>query len=122
MIEVQSVKKTINGKEILHDISFKINSAEIIAYVGPNGAGKTTTFNILSTLIKPSSVSVLINGLDIIQESKEIRKIIGYVFEDTGLYPGLTVSKNLDFIARLYKIPNPLKKRKIRDFIESQRV
>ena len=113
MIEVLNVNKKINGKEILHDISFNIKSGEVVSYIGPNGAGKTITIYIISTLLKPSSGKVFLNGYNIENNSKDIRKIIGCAFDDFGLYPGLSVYKNLDFISSLYGIVKEERNKKI---------
>ncbi|MHA2104717.1 MAG: ABC transporter ATP-binding protein [Candidatus Hodarchaeales archaeon] len=118
MIEVENLNKNFNGKKILDDISFSVNTGEIVAYLGPNGAGKTTTINILSTLLKPSSGFVSLNGYNIKKDSKKIREIIGYVFEDFGLYPSLTVLNNLNFIGKLYKLTDGQRKKKIKYLID----
>ena len=118
MIEVKNLYKTINGKKILQNINFSINSGEITGYIGPNGAGKTTTINILTTLLEPTSGTVTINNYDLLNDAKQIRQKIGYVFEDFGLYPNLSVTENLNFIGKLYKIPKEKRKRKIDDLIE----
>ncbi|MFW9929025.1 MAG: ABC transporter ATP-binding protein [Candidatus Thorarchaeota archaeon] len=118
MIEVENVCKSINGKKILCDISFSIKSGEIVTYLGQNGAGKTTTINILTTLLKPDSGKITINGYEIEKSSKKIRNIIGYVFEDFGLYPTLNLVDNLNFIGKLYNISDIERKRKIAELID----
>ena len=118
MLEVKNLCKSFNGKKILHDINFSVNSGEIVAYIGPNGAGKTTTINILATLLKPTSGMVSFNGYNVVKDSKKIRQVIGYVFEDFGLYPSLSVINNLDFIGKLYKLSEGERRRKIKEMIE----
>ncbi|OLS24175.1 MAG: putative ABC transporter ATP-binding protein YbhF [Candidatus Heimdallarchaeota archaeon LC_3] len=118
MLEVKNLCKSFNGKKILHDINFSVNSGEIVAYTGPNGAGKTTTINILTTLLKPTSGMVFLNGYNVVKDSKKIRQVIGYVFEDFGLYPSLSVINNLDFIGKLYKLSEGERRRKIKEIIE----
>ena len=118
MIEVQCLNKTINGYKILHNIDFTVNSSEIIGYLGPNGAGKTTTINILATLLKPTSGSVFLNGYNVIHDAKKIRRFIGCVFDDFGLYPSLTVSKNLHFIGKLYNLSQQQRDKAIKQSIE----
>ena len=117
MIEVYNLVKKYNEKEILHDISFTIKSGEVVSYLGPNGAGKTTTLYIVSTLVKPTSGSIFLNGYNLEIDSKDIRKIIGCVFDDFGLYPGLTVNKNLNFIGSLYAITKEERKRRISNLL-----
>ena len=118
MIEVQNLNKTMNSYKILQNINFTVNSSEIIAYLGPNGAGKTTTLNILTTLLKPTSGLVFLDGYNVIEDAKKIRSFIGYVFDDFGLYPGLSVLKNLNFIAKLYGLSQFQRKESVNQLIE----
>ena len=104
MIEVKNLIKEFNGVTALDGISLQVNEGEVFAYLGPNGAGKTTTVNILATLLKPTTGKAAVAGYDVIKDDMEIRRLIGYLPEDSGLYPNLTLYENLDFAAGLYKI------------------
>lgn len=118
LIEVEKISKSFNGKKILNEISFSVKSGEIVAYLGQNGAGKTTTINVLATLLKTDKGKIRINGFDINKDSKIIRSIIGYVFEDFGLYPSLNVLDNLNFIGKLYELSPRKRKERINVLIE----
>ena len=118
MIEVNNLTKKFNEATTLNGVSFQVNEGEVFAYLGPNGAGKTTTVNILATLLTPTSGKVVVDGYDITKDGMEIRRLIGYLPEDFGLYPSLTVYENLDFAAGLYRISKSERKERIRELLE----
>lgn len=118
MIEVENLTKKFNGVTALNGVSFRVNEGEAFAYLGPNGAGKTTTVNILVTLLTPTSGKAVVAGYDVTKGGMEIRRLIGYLPEDFGLYPSLTVYENLDFAAGLYRINKNERKDRIRELLE----
>ena len=118
MIEVENLTKKFNGVIALNGVSFRVNEGEVFAYLGPNGAGKTTTVNILATLLTPTSGKAVVAGYDVTKDGMEIRRLIGYLPEDFGLYPSLTVYENLDFAAGLYRINKNERKDRIRGLLE----
>ncbi|MFX0095993.1 MAG: ABC transporter ATP-binding protein [Candidatus Hodarchaeota archaeon] len=118
MIEVKNLTKKFNGSTVLHDISFHVGEGEVLAYLGPNGAGKTTTVNILATLLTPTSGKVMVAGYNVTKEGIKIRHLIGYVPEDFGLYPHLTIYANLDFAGGLYRVNKKERKGKIEELLE----
>jgi len=118
VIEVKNLTKKFNGISAVNDISFQVEEGEVFAYLGPNGAGKTTTVNILSTLLAPTSGIAKVAGYNVTKEGIKIRRLIGYVPEDFGLYPSLTISQNLDFFAGLYKISKNERKVRIEELLE----
>lgn len=118
MIEVKDLTKEFNGVTALNGVSFQVNEGEVFAYLGPNGAGKTTTVNILATLLTPTSGKATVAGYDVTKNGMEVRRLIGYLPEDFGLYPSLTVYENLDFTAGLYRINENERKDRIRELLE----
>lgn len=118
MIEVNNLTKNFNEATALNGVSFQVNEGEVFAYLGPNGAGKTTTVNILATLLTPTSGKATVAGYDVTKDGMEIRRLIGYLPEDFGLYPSLTVYENLDFAAGLYRISKSERKERIRELLE----
>lgn len=118
MIEVKNLIKEFNGVTALDGISLRVNEGEVFAYLGPNGAGKTTTINILATLLKPTTGKATVAGYDVTKDDMEIRRLIGYLPEDLGLYPSLTVYENLNFAAGLYRISKNDRKDKIGELLE----
>ena len=118
MIEVQGLTKTFGSETAVDHISFEVHPGDILGFLGPNGAGKTTTMRILTCYLPPTSGTVRIDGLDVLEDSLEIRKRIGYLPETTPLYPDMTVVDYLDFIADMRRIPSPLKTRRIAEMVE----
>jgi ABC-2 type transport system ATP-binding protein len=90
MITVSGVTKTFGALVAIQDICFKVSRGEIFAFLGPNGAGKTTTISILTSLLKPTSGRVEIDGLDAVKNAKETRKRFGIVFQSETLVRELT--------------------------------
>jgi ABC-2 type transport system ATP-binding protein len=89
------------------DVSFEVPRGEIFAFLGPNGAGKTTTIRMLTTLLKPTSGVVLLDGLDIARQPHEARRRFGIVFQDPSLDLELTARENMTIHAVLYAVPRP---------------
>jgi len=106
MIEVQHVTKQYGSFNALDDISFSINTGEIVAFLGPNGAGKTTTMRILTGFMPPTSGTVRVDGFDCLQAPEEIKKRIGYLPETPPLYLELTVQEYLTFVGRIKLLPS----------------
>lgn len=99
------------------NISFKCEPGRVYSLLGPNGAGKTTTLRMLSTIFKPTSGSIKINGIDAVQNPQEARRKIGFLTGSTGLYARLTPDEVIDYFAALYSVPkNLLEERKERLF------
>lgn len=101
-IQVEHVSKVFGRQAALNDISFTVNSGEIVGFIGPNGAGKSTTMKIICSLMAPSAGEVLINGINVSQQSVEIRKKLGYLPENNPLYGEMYVKEYLRYVAGLY--------------------
>lgn len=106
MIHVSHLTKNYPNHRAIDDLTFDIRKGEIVGLLGPNGAGKTTTMRILTTYLPPTSGEVQIGGYDIFDHSLEIRRIIGYLPETVALYPEMTVTEYLLFMANLRRIKN----------------
>src|ERR1051325_11827456 len=96
MIKVESLGRKFGEVSAVDDVSFNVNAGEIFAFLGPNGAGKTTTIKMLTTLLKPTSGKIKIDGLDPATQSNEARKRFGIVFQDPSLDQELTAFENMD--------------------------
>jgi ABC-2 type transport system ATP-binding protein len=105
MIDVTDLTKAYGPVQALKDVSFHVDAGEIIGLLGPNGAGKTTVMKILTGYLQPSSGSAMVDGLDVITQSLEVQKRIGYLAETAPLYPELSVQAYLRMIADLRQIP-----------------
>lgn len=118
IIEVTNLVKKFNGFTAVNKISFSVNKAEIFAFLGPNGAGKTTTIKVLTTLLRETSGSVLVNGHDVNKEKDNVRKSIGIVFQDPSLDDDLTAYENMEFHGILYNVPSKLRKDRIEHLLK----
>jgi ABC-2 type transport system ATP-binding protein len=101
MIEVRDLVKEYPGARALDGISFSISKGDIVGFLGPNGAGKSTTMKILTGFIPPSSGSVTVAGFDVVKDSLEVRRRVGYLPENNPLYTEMLVSEWLDYVAGL---------------------
>jgi ABC-2 type transport system ATP-binding protein len=106
MIEVDHLWRYYGPEPALKDVSFRAYRGEIVAFLGPNGAGKTTTMRILTGFMPPSSGSAHVAGFDVVEQSMQARRAIGYLPENTPLYPEMSVRGYLDFMARLRGVPD----------------
>ncbi len=104
MIEVEHLSKTYGSTAAIADVSFSVESGEILGFLGPNGAGKTTTMRILSGYLPASSGTARIAGLDVHENSMAVRQRIGYLPENPPLYPEMTVEGFLFFVARIKQV------------------
>src|SRR2546421_12935980 len=103
-IEIEQLTKEYDGGVVaLQDVSLEIG-AGVFGLLGPNGSGKTTLMSILATLLAPTQGTIRINGWDIRRDKAEIRQVLGYLPQDVGLYPSMTVYEFLDYMALLYNM------------------
>lgn len=105
-IEVQKLSKKYQEQLAIDEISFKVNSGEIVGFLGPNGAGKSTTMKIISCFIKPTSGDVLVDGVSILKDELSVKSKIGYLPEHNPLYEDMYVRESISFIAQMHKIKN----------------
>jgi ABC-2 type transport system ATP-binding protein len=101
MIQVKGLTKFYGHHLAIDDLSFHAERGEILGFLGPNGAGKTTTMRILTGYMPPTSGNVQIAGFDVVDDSLEARKRIGYLPETVPLYPELTITEYLTFMGKL---------------------
>src|SRR3989344_6068687 len=103
-IEVLNLSKKFGDFTAVDNISFKVKKSEIFAFLGPNGAGKSTTIKMLTTLLRPTSGKIKVNGFNPITEQDKVRNSIGIVFQDPSLDDELTAYENMEFHGVLYKL------------------
>lgn len=116
IVDVQGLSKSFNGKPAVNSLSLKVKRGEIFGFLGPNGSGKTTTIRMLCGLMTPDAGSGSCLGFDILNESSQIKRLVGYVPQAFSLYQDLTVAENLEFIARVYQVPDY--QRRIRELMQ----
>jgi ABC-2 type transport system ATP-binding protein len=109
MIKVENLVKRFGEFTAVDDISFDVPAGEVFAFLGPNGAGKTTTIKMLTTLLRPTSGKISIDGLDPATQSNEVRKRFGIVFQDPSLDQELTAFENMDLHGVLYHVPRKVR-------------
>lgn len=109
-IETKSLTKIYDDKTVVSNLNLKIKEGELFALLGTNGAGKTTTIKMLSTLILPTSGSIVINNQDVTKNKQRIKEIINISPQVTSLAPNLTVMENFEFISGIYQISDRNKK------------
>jgi ABC-2 type transport system ATP-binding protein len=105
-IDVKGLSKSFDGREVVHDLSMRVKRGTIYGFLGPNGSGKTTTIRMLCGLLTPDSGEGTCLGYDIRREANRIKRRVGYMTQRFSLYQDLSVRENLEFVARLYGIPN----------------
>jgi len=118
MITVRSVSKSFGNIKALENISFNIEKGEIFGILGPNGAGKSTIVNILNTLVKPDDGTVIIDGINIKNDGKNIKLIMGVVPQEIALYEELSAYENLMFWGGLYDITEQELKKNVNKTLE----
>jgi ABC-2 type transport system ATP-binding protein len=118
IIEVKNLTKKFNDFLAVDNISFQVEVGEIFAFLGPNGAGKTTTIKMLTTLLKPTSGEIWINGFNPLTNPDEVRKSFGIIFQDQSLDDELTAFENLEFHGVLYKVPKEIRRKRIEELLK----
>lgn len=107
MIQVNGLVKDYGNRRALDNITFDANQGEIVGFLGPNGAGKTTTMRILTGYMPPTDGEAFVAGYDVIDESLEVRKRVGYLPETVPLYDDMTAIEYLKFMGELRRLPDP---------------
>ncbi len=120
MITVENLTKKFGETTAVDGVSFEVKEGEVFGFLGPNGAGKTTTVRMLCCLISTTGGKAKINDLDIGNpgDALRIRRMIGLVPDNVGLYGDLTAWENLDFYGKLYEVPQPRLKENIERFLK----
>ncbi len=118
MIRAQGLVKKFGDFTAVNNIAFDVARGEIFAFLGPNGAGKTTTIKMLTTLLRPTSGSVSLDGLDPVTHQTAARKQFGIVFQDPSVDDELTAYENMDFHGVLYGVPRKIRRERIEHLLK----
>lgn len=118
VISAKDLVKTFGDVEAVRSISFDVKKGEIFAFLGPNGAGKSTTIKMLTTMLRPTSGELRLDGHDVTKERDAARKAFGIVFQDPSLDEELTAYENMDLHAALYSIPKAKRAAHIQSLLE----
>lgn len=118
IIEVKNVSKKFDDITAVDDISFNVEKGEIFAFLGPNGAGKTTSIKMLTTLLEPTSGSIVLNDHNVTLDPDLVRKSFGIVFQDPSIDNDLTAYENMEFHAVLYGVSKSVYVPRIKELLE----
>ncbi len=118
MIEVRGFSKRYGEFVAVDDLSFSIGRGEIFGFIGPNGAGKSTTIRFLATLLRPTAGDGFVAGHSVVTDPMAVRRVIGFMPDDFGVYDGMKVWEFLDFFAVAYEIPRVQRKQIIGQVLE----
>ncbi len=122
MIEAEKLTKYFQKVAAIEDVSFTVEKGEIVGFLGPNGAGKTTTMRILTGFLPPSSGTARVAGYDILTDSLQVRRRIGYLPENVPLYTDMKVAGYLEFVAEVKGTERRQRRRKIGEIMEKCRI
>src|SRR6266481_3947153 len=103
-VDVVNLEKRFGGTTAVDGLTFSFSSGEVVGFVGPNGAGKTTTMRIMAPLDEPTGGDALLDGVSVVQDPEEARRLIGFVPDALPTHHDVTVHEYLDFFARAYRI------------------
>jgi len=115
-IDVHDLSKSFGARKVIDGLTLQVPKGEICGFLGGNGSGKTTTIRLLCGLLKPDGGGGTCLGFDVIREAVQIRQQIGYMTQRFSFYGDLTVAENLEFVARLYQMPQ--RDRAVRDVMQ----
>jgi len=107
-IDVRGLDKRFGDKRVVKDVSLQVRRGEILGFLGPNGSGKTTTIRMMCGLLRPDSGNGTCLGYDIRRDSAQIKRRVGYMTQKFSYWDDLTIRENLDFVARMYGMPDRL--------------
>lgn len=118
MIEISGLSKEYSGEKVVDGLDLHVSKGEFFGFLGPNGAGKTTTIRILTTLTKPSSGQVLINGLDVARDPANVKSEFGIIQQHLSLNRDLTIGENLELHARLHHLAKKQRRERIAELLD----
>ena len=119
MIIYKNVRKSYGDREIIKDVNFTVEQGEFVVMIGPSGCGKTTTVKMLNRLIEPSGGQILINGVDNREmDLVKLRTSIGYVIQQIGLFPNMTVAENISVVPKIMKWDKEKTRKRVRELMD----
>jgi ABC-2 type transport system ATP-binding protein len=118
VIECRALSKDYGNHLALSNLCLKVESGDAFGFIGPNGAGKTTTIKILATLQEPTEGEAWVGGYSVIDEPDEVRRVLGYMPDQFGVYDGMRVWEYLEFFAAAYRVERPKRRKLVDDVLE----
>lgn len=104
-IDVHGLTKRYGDRAVVNGIALQVQTGRIVGFLGPNGSGKTTTIRMICGLLTPDAGQGTCLGMDIMADAESIKREVGYMTQKFGLYEDLSIRENLDFVARLFELP-----------------
>lgn len=104
-ISVQGVSHWFGSMQVLREVSFDVPKGSVFGFIGPNGAGKTTTLRMIATLLEPMDGRVLVDGYDVVEKPRDVRRVLGFMPDGYGVYERITVREYLEFFAAACDLP-----------------
>ncbi|WP_174589706.1 ABC transporter ATP-binding protein [Methanocella conradii] len=105
-IRTEGLTKVYDGVKAVDSLDLSVDKGQVFGFLGPNGSGKTTTIGMMVGLIEPTAGKCFINGMDVVRNPMEVKRITGYLPDGVGFYSGLTARQNLKYFAKLYEMKN----------------
>lgn len=120
MVTFENVRKVYGAGHVAVDgFNLEVNEGEFVAMIGPSGCGKTTTLKMVNRLIEPTGGTIYINGRNVRKmDPVKLRREIGYVIQQIGLFPHMTITQNIDLVPRLLQWPEEKRQRRVRELLE----
>ena len=118
MVAVHELNRVFGTVHAVRDLSFSIPRGGVVGFIGANGAGKTTTMRIMATLDDPTSGHIVVDGLDVVEHPREIRRLVGWMPDSLGTYQTMTVFEYLDFFARSYGFAPKARRARIEEVLD----
>src|SRR5881396_1283063 len=118
MIQVEHLTKRYGPTVAVSDVSFEVQKGEVLGFLGPNGAGKTTTMRVITGYLPPTEGKVSVAGFDVLESPIEAKRRTGYLPENPPVYPDMTVSEYLGFVARIKAVPRAEVKKRVEEVSE----
>ncbi|MGI6603708.1 MAG: betaine/proline/choline family ABC transporter ATP-binding protein [Firmicutes bacterium] len=118
MLRFEQVTKIYSGQRVVDCLDLEVKKGEFLVLIGPSGCGKTTTLKMINRLIEPSEGKIYMNGTDISRlDPVQLRRQIGYVIQQVGLFPNMTIQQNVDVVLRLLKRPLQERQERVRELL-----
>lgn len=118
MITCTAIRHRFGDRDALRDVTLHVPAGAVFGFIGPNGAGKTTTIRVLATLLAPTAGTATIDGLDVVEHAAEVRRRVGYMPDNAGVYERITAGEYLDFFASACGIAPAKRARTVADAVE----
>src|SRR5215468_2903699 len=109
IVEARSLRKEYGSTLAVNDVSFRVSRGEVVGFLGPNGAGKSTTMKMLTGYLRPTAGSAVVGGIDVAEDPRAAKELIGYLPENAPLYDDMMVVDFLNFVSDLREVGAPVR-------------